>query len=63
MVQIKTPLDFYAVSDHAEMMGVFPLMADPKSPLAKHPMAPRVTSKEPNEAMQAFSDPDHEGLG
>jgi hypothetical protein len=56
MVQIKTPLDFYAVSDHAEMMGVFPLMADPKSPLAKHPMAARVTSQDPNEAMQAFAE-------
>ncbi len=24
MIQVKKPLDFYAVSDHSEMMGVFP---------------------------------------
>ncbi len=56
MIQIQTPLDFYAVSDHAEMMGVFPLMADPASPLAKLPIAARVTSKDPNEALQAFAE-------
>jgi hypothetical protein len=56
MLQIKTPLDFYAVSDHAEMMGVFPRLADPASPLSKLPLAARVTSKDPNEAMQAFAE-------
>src|SRR5262245_54945796 len=35
MLQVKTPLDFYAVSDHAEMMGVLPRMADPNDPLSK----------------------------
>jgi hypothetical protein len=55
MLQIKAPLDFYAVSDHAEMMGVFPRMSDPSSPLSKHPMAARITSKDQNEAMQAFA--------
>jgi hypothetical protein len=56
MLQIRTPLDFYAVSDHAEMMGVFPRMRDPESPLSQHPMAARVLSEEQNEAMQAFAE-------
>jgi hypothetical protein len=56
MIQIKTPLDFYAVSDHAEMMGVFPKMADPQNPLSKLPIAARVTSKDPNVALQAFAE-------
>ncbi len=56
MVQIKTPLDFYAVSDHAEMMGVFPRMSDPNDPLSKLPIAARVTSKDQNEALQAFAE-------
>jgi hypothetical protein len=55
MLQIETPLDFYAVSDHAEMMGVFPRMSDPNDPLSRLPLAARVTSKDPNEAMQAFA--------
>jgi hypothetical protein len=56
LLQIRTPLDFYAVSDHAEMMGVFPLMTDPNSPLSKHPMAERVLSEDMNVAMQAFAE-------
>ncbi len=56
MLKIETPLDFYAVSDHAEMMGVFPRMTDPDSPLSKLPIAARVTSKDQNEAMQAFAE-------
>ena len=55
-LQLRTPLDFYAVSDHAEMMGVFPRMEDPESPLSKHPMAERVLSDDQNVAMQAFAE-------
>ncbi|MCB1676613.1 MAG: DUF3604 domain-containing protein [Halioglobus sp.] len=54
-IRIVTPLDFYAVSDHAEWMGVFKEMANPDSPLSRHPLAPRITSRNPNEAMQAFA--------
>lgn len=56
MMQLKKPLDFYAVSDHAEMMGVFPLMADPGHPLNRHPIAGRVLSDDQNTAMQAFAE-------
>ncbi len=55
-IKIKKPLDFYAVSDHAEFMGVFKEMANPDSPLSKHPMASRITSKDQNTAMQAFAE-------
>ena len=54
-LQIVTPLDFYAVSDHAEFMGVFRKMGDPQSPLSKTDIAKRVTSSDPNVAMQAFA--------
>jgi hypothetical protein len=55
MIKINTPLDFYAVADHAEMMGVFNKMVDPSDPLSKHPLAAKVTSSDQNEAMQAFA--------
>ena len=55
-LKIKTPLDFYAVSDHAEFMGVFRLMRDPKSPLSQLPIAKRVTSPDQNVALQAFAE-------
>lgn len=56
MLQILRPLDWYAVSDHAEFLGVFPKMADPDSPLSKHPLAPRITSDDQAVAFQAYSD-------
>ena len=33
------PLDFLAVTDHAEYLGIMPAMADPESYLSKHPIA------------------------
>jgi hypothetical protein len=55
-IQLKTPLDFYMVSDHAEMLGVFRQMADPSTAVGKLPIAPRVLSEDPNIAMQAFAE-------
>jgi len=54
-LQIKQPLDFYAVSDHAEYMGVFKLMEDPANPLSKLPLAAGVTSTDQNTRMQTFA--------
>jgi hypothetical protein len=54
-LQITTPLDFYAVSDHAEFMGVFNQMKNPESPLSKLDIAKQVTSSDQNVAMQAFA--------
>ena len=47
-MQLKTPLDFYMVSDHAEFMGVFNQMANPDSPLSKTELAKGVTSPDAN---------------
>lgn len=55
-IKISKPLDFYAVSDHAEWMGVFKEMVNPDSPLSKHPLASRITSKDMNERMQAYAE-------
>jgi hypothetical protein len=54
-MKINTPLDFYMVSDHAELMGVFNRMTDPTSPLSKIPLAAKVTSADTNTRMQAFA--------
>ena len=54
-MRIRTPLDFYMVADHAEMLGVFRQMADPASPLSKLPVAREVLSPDANVAMQAFA--------
>jgi Protein of unknown function (DUF3604) len=54
-MQLKTPLDFYMVSDHAEYMGVFNQMADPSSPLSKTELAKGVTSPDANVRLQTFA--------
>jgi Protein of unknown function (DUF3604) len=54
-MQLKTPLDFYMVADHAEYMGVFNQMANPDSPLSKTELAKSVTSPDANVRMQAFA--------
>tara|TARA_R110001599_G_scaffold353883_1_gene602229 strand:- start:9449 stop:11290 length:1842 start_codon:yes stop_codon:yes gene_type:complete len=54
-LQLKQALDFYAVSDHAEWLGVFKLMEDPGNPLSKLPMAADITAKDQNTRMQAFA--------
>ena len=54
-LQIKTPLDFYMVADHAEFMGVFNQMSDPNSPLSKIELAKGVTSPDANTRLQTFA--------
>lgn len=55
-LKIKVPLDWYAVSDHAEWMGMFKMMADPSTPIGQLDFAKRVTSDDPAVAFQAFAD-------
>jgi len=38
------PLDFLAVTDHAEYLGILPAMNDPQQPLSKVPYAPQLFS-------------------
>ena len=54
-IQVRTPLDFYMVSDHAEYMGVFNQMANPNSPLSKTELAKGVTSPDANVRIQTFA--------
>lgn len=54
-MQIRTPLDFYMVADHAEYMGVFNQMANPDSPLSKTELAKGVTSPDANVRLQTFA--------
>jgi len=55
-LKIKVPLDWYAVSDHAEWMGMFKMMADPESELSKLDFAKLVTSDDPAVSFKAFGD-------
>jgi opacity protein-like surface antigen len=54
-MQIRTPLDFYMVADHAEYMGIFNQMTNPDSPLSKIPLAKFVTSPDPGIRIQTFA--------
>ena len=38
-MKLSQPLDFYAVADHAALMGNFNALADPSSEISKHPVA------------------------
>lgn len=55
-LKIKVPLDWYAVSDHAEWMGMFKMMADPNTPIGRLDFAKRVTSDDPAVSFKAFGD-------
>jgi Protein of unknown function (DUF3604) len=52
-IQINKPLDFLAVTDHSEYMGVLPGMLDPNNPLSKHPLAKEVLSTDPDVRFKA----------
>jgi hypothetical protein len=53
-VQIKTPLDFEGVTDHAEYVGVIRLANDPTSSLSKLPVAAKLKVTKDNSAMKIF---------
>jgi len=55
-IQIKRPLDWYVVSDHAEYMGVFKQMSNPANPISQLPIAKRITSKDQAVAFKAYSE-------
>jgi hypothetical protein len=54
MVRRNTPLDFAAVTDHAEYLGVAQLLADPNHPLYQKQVAAKLRSKDPKEGMEAY---------
>jgi len=53
-VQRRTPLDFAAVTDHAEYMGVAQLFNDANHPLYQKPVAAKFRSKDPAEGKEAY---------
>jgi len=55
-IKITRPLDFMAVTDHAEYAGVIPLANDPGSPISKLPIAEqlKVRSKEDIQRVYLF---------
>lgn len=54
-LQILRPLDWYAVSEHAEYMGVFKNMDNPDSPFSKLEIAKEITSDDQAVATAAFA--------
>ncbi len=54
MVQMKRPLDFEAVTDHAEYMGVVRLANDPQSDLSKLPIAENLRVKSRDDIQKIY---------
>jgi len=48
------PLDFVAVTDHAEYLGVLPAMADPDNPLSEREIAAGLQSADQDDILAAF---------
>ncbi|HKU13058.1 MAG TPA: DUF3604 domain-containing protein [Steroidobacteraceae bacterium] len=48
------PLDFLAVTDHSEYLGILPAMNDPQHPLSKIPYAPDLFSTDRDKINAAF---------
>lgn len=53
-IQLKRPLDFMAVTDHSEYMGVMKKMIDPEHEYFKLPLANQVRSKDRATSLRAF---------
>ncbi len=53
-IQMKRPLDFMAVTDHAEYMGIMMQMKDENSPLSKLDIAKRINSQDTKTSKRAF---------
>ncbi|MEM6723244.1 MAG: DUF3604 domain-containing protein, partial [Bacteroidota bacterium] len=54
-IQLQRPLDFMAVTDHSEYMGIMMQMINHNSPLAKLELAEQVRSEDRAVSLQAFS--------
>ncbi len=55
-IQLGRPLDFMAVTDHSEYMGIMKQMLDPNNPLSKLEIAKRILSDDRDESLAAFGD-------
>ncbi|MDY0007656.1 MAG: DUF3604 domain-containing protein, partial [Spongiibacteraceae bacterium] len=52
-IQLSQPLDFIAVTDHAEYMAILPMLADPDSELASSRTARALASEDPEQVRKA----------
>jgi hypothetical protein len=52
--QLDRPLDFMAVTDHSEFLGVAPAMRDETSVIGRLPISKEMLSSDPDVAMQAY---------
>jgi len=55
-IQLGRPLDFMAVTDHAEYMGVMKQMLDPNNPLAKLEISKNILSDDRAISLTAFGE-------
>jgi len=55
-IQLGRPLDFMAVTDHAEYMGIMKQMLDPNNPLAKLDIAKQILSDDRAISLAAFGE-------
>ena len=53
-VKITRPLDFMAVTDHAEYVGILPLANDPNSPISKLPIAEKLKVRSKDDIMRVY---------
>ena len=53
-IQMKRPLDFMAVTDHAEYMGIIMQMQDPDNPLSQLGIAKKINSPDRDVSLDAF---------
>ena len=52
-IQLRAPLDFVAITDHSEYMGILPRLFAPQGELAALPIAARLTDKDPERRQAA----------
>jgi hypothetical protein len=53
-VKKGTPYDWCAVTDHAEYLGIMPLIIDKSSPMSKSPMGKLILAGDPKKGAEAF---------
>ena len=55
-IQLREPLDFVAITDHSEYMGILPRLFDEDSELSRLSLARRLATEDPEERQHALLD-------